>query len=69
MPQLELLEDLTRTALTEHYGLEDTAVRMDVQQYEDNAVWRITPPGRSSFVGRLSVRDGRPARQQRSEMR
>lgn len=67
--QLELLEDLTRTALTEHYGLDGAAVRMEVQQYEDNAVWRITPPGRSSFVGRLSVRDGRPARQQRSEMR
>ncbi len=67
--QLEQLEGLTRAALTEHYGLDGTAVRMDVQQYEDNAVWRVTPPGSDSFVARLSVRDGRPAHQQRSEMR
>ncbi|MGW4441995.1 phosphotransferase enzyme family protein [Streptomyces sp. NPDC004682] len=68
--QLELLETLTRAALTEHYGLDGAAVRMDVQQYEDNAVWRVTPPDADhSFVGRLSIRDGRPAPQQRSEMR
>ncbi|WP_414169192.1 phosphotransferase enzyme family protein [Streptoverticillium reticulum] len=67
--QLDLLEGLTRAALTEHYGLDGAAVRMEVQQYEDNAVWRITPQGGSSFVARLSVRDGRPAHQQRSEMR
>ncbi|MFF3359389.1 phosphotransferase enzyme family protein [Streptomyces sp. NPDC002917] len=67
--QLDLLEGLTRAALTECYGLNGAAVGMEVQQYEDNAVWRITPPGRSSFVARLSVRDGRPAHQQRSEMR
>ncbi|MEV7869208.1 phosphotransferase [Streptomyces sp. NPDC088124] len=67
--QLDLLEGLTRAALTEYYGLDGKAVRMEVQQYEDNAVWRITPPERSSFVARLSVRDGRPAHQQRSEMR
>lgn len=67
--QLDLLEGLTRTALTEHYGLDGTAVRMQVQQYEDNAVWRVTPPGQDSYVARLSVRDGRPAHQQRSEMR
>ena len=67
--QLEQLEGLTRTALTEHYGLDGPAVQMDVQQYEDNAVWRVTPPGGASFVARLSVRDGRPAHQQRSEMR
>ncbi|MFB7776240.1 phosphotransferase enzyme family protein [Streptomyces bauhiniae] len=68
--QLELLDTLTRAELTEHYGLDGAAVRMDVQQYEDNAVWRITPPDADhSFVGRLSIRDGRPAPQQRSEMR
>ncbi|WP_018546504.1 phosphotransferase [Streptomyces sp. LaPpAH-108] len=42
---------------------------MEVQQYEDNAVWRITSPGAGSFAGRLSLRDGRPVRQQRGEMR
>ncbi|MFJ5926450.1 phosphotransferase enzyme family protein [Kitasatospora sp. NPDC092948] len=67
--QLEQLEALTRAALAEQYGLDGTAARMDVQQYEDNAVWRVTPPGSGSFVARLSVRDGRPAHQQRSEMR
>ncbi|MFF1505680.1 hypothetical protein ACFVZR_39110 [Streptomyces sp. NPDC058316] len=67
--QLDLLEQLTRAALNKYYGLDGAAVRMEVQQYEDNAVWRVTPPGRSSFVARLSVRDGRPAHQQRSEMR
>ena len=67
--QLDLLEGLTRAALTEYYRLDGAAVRMEVQQYEDNAVWCITPQGRSSFVARLSVRDGRPAHQQRSEMR
>ncbi|MGW1194410.1 phosphotransferase enzyme family protein [Streptomyces sp. NPDC002536] len=67
--QLDLLERLTRAALTERYGLDGAAVRMEVQQYEDNAVWRVTPPGRGSFVARLSVRDGRPDHQQRSEMR
>ncbi|MFJ3250712.1 phosphotransferase enzyme family protein [Streptomyces sp. NPDC086782] len=44
-------------------------VPLQVQQYEDNAVWRVTPPGGAPFVARLSVRDGRPAHQQRSEMR
>ncbi|WP_416484270.1 phosphotransferase enzyme family protein [Streptomyces sp. CL12] len=67
--QLEELEGLTRATLSEHYGLDGTAVHMDVQQYEDNAVWRVTPPGGAPFVARLSVRDGRPAHQQRSEMR
>ncbi|MFJ9968696.1 phosphotransferase enzyme family protein [Streptomyces avermitilis] len=68
--QLDLLEGLTRAALTESYGLDGAAASVEVQQYEDNAVWRITPPDRdSSFVARLSVRDGRPAHQQRSEMR
>ncbi|WP_345045623.1 phosphotransferase enzyme family protein [Streptomyces sannanensis] len=67
--QLELLEQLTRTTLSEHYGLDGQAVQMQVQQYEDNAVWRVTPPGRASFVARVSVREGRPAHQQRSEMR
>lgn len=67
--QLELLEGLTRTALSEYYGLDGAAVQMEVQQYEDNAVWRITPPDADSYVARLSVRDGRPAHQQRSEMR
>ncbi|MEU8544566.1 phosphotransferase [Streptomyces sp. NPDC048717] len=65
--QLDRLEGVARSVLTEHYGLDGTAVRMDVQQYEDNAVWRATL-GRASFVVRLSVRDGRPAHQQRSEM-
>jgi Ser/Thr protein kinase RdoA (MazF antagonist) len=67
--QLDLLEGLTRAVLSEHYGLDGSAARMQVLQYEDNAVWRITSPGHSSFVARLSVRDGRPAHQQRSEMR
>lgn len=67
--QLDLLEGLTRATLTKHYALDGAAVHMEAQQYEDNAVWRITPPGRSSFVARLSVRDGRPSTQQRSEMR
>ncbi|MFG3517628.1 phosphotransferase enzyme family protein [Streptomyces bobili] len=68
--QLELLEGLTRAALTEYYGLDGAAATVQVQQYEDNAVWRITPPDHDgSFVARLSVRDGRPAHQQRSEMR
>ncbi|MGW0925860.1 hypothetical protein ACWD3J_43550 [Streptomyces sp. NPDC002755] len=68
--QLDLRETLTRAALTEHYGLDGEAATVEVQQYEDNAVWRITPSDRdSSFVARLSVRDGRPAHQQRSEMR
>ncbi|WP_055534319.1 phosphotransferase enzyme family protein [Streptomyces graminilatus] len=68
--QLDLLETLTRAALTEHYGLDGAAATVEVQQYEDNAVWQITPPDRDhSFVARLSVRDGRPAHQQRSEMR
>lgn len=66
--QLKQLEQLTRTALTEHYGLDGAAAQMDVQQYEDNAVWRVTPPGSDSFVARLSVRNGRSAQQQRSEM-
>ncbi|MEU7384202.1 phosphotransferase [Streptomyces sp. NPDC042207] len=44
-------------------------MQLQVQQYEDNAVWRVTPPGGAPFVARLSVRDGRPAHQQRSEMR
>ncbi|MFF1651601.1 phosphotransferase enzyme family protein [Streptomyces sp. NPDC058240] len=67
--QLDLLEQRTRAALSKYYGLNGAAAAMEVQQYEDNAVWRVTPPGRSSFVARLSVRDGRPAHQQRSEMR
>ncbi|WSQ06394.1 phosphotransferase [Streptomyces sp. NBC_01231] len=68
--QLARLERLMWTALTEHYGLDGPAAAVEVQQYEDKAVWRITPPDRdSSFVARLSVRDGRPAHQQRSEMR
>ncbi|MFQ6196968.1 phosphotransferase enzyme family protein [Streptomyces sp. NPDC000405] len=67
--QLDLLERLARAALTERYGLDGAAVRMEVQRYEDNAVWRVTPPGRGSFMARLSLRDGRPAHQQRSEMR
>ncbi|MGV9789035.1 phosphotransferase enzyme family protein [Streptomyces sp. NPDC003435] len=66
--QLDRLEAQTRTALTQHYGLDGAAVQMEVQQYEDNAVWRVTPPGQKSYVARLSVREGRPARQQRSEM-
>ncbi|MDH6578651.1 phosphotransferase [Kitasatospora sp. MAP5-34] len=67
--QLEQLERLTRAALSEHYGIDGDAV-MEVQQYEDNAVWRVTPPGSNdSYVARLSVRDGRPAHQQVSEMR
>lgn len=66
--QLDLLEGATRAALTEHYGLDGAAVRMEVQQYEDNAVWRVTPPAGDSFVARLSVRDRRPVHQQRSEM-
>jgi predicted amidohydrolase YtcJ len=32
--QLELLEDLTRTTLSEHYGLNGQAVQLQVQQYE-----------------------------------
>jgi hypothetical protein len=67
--QLAQLEQLTRAALTEHYDLDGTAARFEVQQYEDNAVWRVTPPGRDSLVARLSIRDGRPAHQQRSEIR
>ena len=67
--QLHQLEELTRATLTEHYGIDGTAARMDVQQYEDNAVWRVTRPGGDSYIARLSVRDGRPAHQQRSEMR
>jgi Ser/Thr protein kinase RdoA (MazF antagonist) len=67
--QLELLEDLTRTMLSEHYGLDGQAVQLQIQQYEDNAVWRVTPVGNTPFVARLSVRDSRPAHQQRSEMR
>ncbi|MEY9839594.1 phosphotransferase enzyme family protein [Streptacidiphilus sp. EB103A] len=67
--QLALLDRTTRAALTEHYGLDGSHVLMEVQQYEDNAVWRVTPPGHPSFAARLSVRDGRPAHQQRSEMR
>ncbi|MFF9436852.1 phosphotransferase enzyme family protein [Streptomyces sp. NPDC014735] len=66
--QLDLLESLCRAALSEHYGLDGDVVRMEVQRYEDNAVWRVTPPGRTSYVARLSVRDGRTTRQQRSEM-
>ncbi|MEU7340370.1 phosphotransferase [Streptomyces sp. NPDC007074] len=68
--QLALLDALMRTALSDHYGLDGPAARVELQQYEDNAVWRITPAGGdSSFVARLSVRDGRPEPQQRSEMR
>lgn len=67
--QLDLLERLTRAALAKHYRLDSTATEMTLQQYEDNAVWRITLPDGHSYVGRLSVRDGRPADQQRSEMR
>ncbi|OIJ86410.1 phosphotransferase enzyme family protein [Streptomyces colonosanans] len=67
--QLALLEEQARVTLTEHYGLVGAALQMEVQQYEDNAVWRVTSPGRDSFVARLSVRDGRPAHQQQSEMR
>ncbi|MET8411156.1 phosphotransferase [Streptomyces sp. NPDC005195] len=68
--QLTVLEALMRTTLSDHYGLDGAAARVELQQYEDNAVWRITPVGEaSSFVARLSVRDGRPEPQQRSEMR
>ncbi|WP_329586364.1 hypothetical protein OG298_03890 [Streptomyces sp. NBC_01005] len=44
--QLDLLEQLTRAALSEYYGLDGGAARMEVQQYEHNAVRRVTPPGR-----------------------
>ncbi|MGW1123875.1 phosphotransferase enzyme family protein [Streptomyces sp. NPDC002526] len=68
--QLARLETLARTALTEHYGLDGAKAEVGLQQYEDNAVWQVTPPGAGhSLVVRLSVRDGRPAEQQRSEMR
>jgi Ser/Thr protein kinase RdoA (MazF antagonist) len=67
--QLGLLEELTRAALSEYYGLDGAAAQMEVQQYEDNAVWRVTLAGRTSYVARLSVRDGRPVHQQCSEMR
>ncbi|WP_280426391.1 phosphotransferase enzyme family protein [Nocardia carnea] len=67
--QLELLEKLARTALAEHYNLDTTNLVMRVQQYEDNAVWRAITVDGTSYVARLSIRDGRPAHQQRSEMR
>lgn len=67
--RLDLLEQLTRTALSEYYGLGGGAARMEVQQYEHNAARRVTAPGRTSYVARLSVRVGNPAHQQRSEMR
>lgn len=66
--QLDLLERLTRATLTEHYGLDGPELVMEVQQYEDNAVWRATAPDGHSYVVRLSIRDGRPANQQRAEM-
>ncbi|NNH71011.1 hypothetical protein HLB23_14250 [Nocardia uniformis] len=66
--QLDLLEQLTRTVLHEHYDIAGPAPTFEVQQFEDNAVWRVRA-GDSSYVARLSIRDGRPAHQQRSEMR
>lgn len=66
--QLSVLDGLTRAALPIHYGISATA-ELELQQYEDNAVWRGTPAGsETSYVARLSIRDGRPADQQRSEM-
>ncbi|MCX5103953.1 MULTISPECIES: hypothetical protein [unclassified Streptomyces] len=67
--RLDLLEQLTRTALSEYYGLGGGAAQVEVQQHEHNAARRVTPPGRTSYVARLSVRVGNPAHQQRSEMR
>ncbi|WP_433195838.1 phosphotransferase enzyme family protein [Nocardia sp. CA-107356] len=67
--QLDLLEQLTRAVLPEHYDIDGAELLMQLQQYEDNAVWRVTPAGGDSYVARLSIRDGRPAHQQRSEMR
>lgn len=67
--QLDRLEGLARAALTDSYGFDGAAARMEVRKYEDNAVWRVTPPGAGSFTARLSVRGGRLAGEQRSEMR
>lgn len=65
--QLALLDRLTRDALARHWELND--VVLDVQQFEDNAVWRATSTAGDDYAVRLSVRDGRSARQQRDEMR
>lgn len=66
--QLSVLEGLICAALPIHYGIPATA-ELELQQYEDNAVWRVTPVrSETSYVARLSIRDGRPADQQRSEM-
>ncbi|MGF6884876.1 Ser/Thr protein kinase RdoA (MazF antagonist) [Nocardia sp. GAS34] len=66
--QLRVLDQLTRAALPTHYGIDGTAAILELQRYEDNAVWRVTPDSDQSFVARLSSHDGRTADQQRSEM-
>lgn len=67
--QLDRLEQLTLSALSQHYDLDGAGVVLQVQQYEDNAVWRAVTHDDRSYVVRLSVRDGRPPHQQRSEMK
>lgn len=68
--QLDLLERQARTALAERYAdLAEPGLALSVQQYEDNAVWRADTSDGRAYVVRLSVRDGRTADQQRSEMR
>ncbi|MFI2473072.1 phosphotransferase enzyme family protein [Nocardia xishanensis] len=64
--QLAVLEKSVRAELT-RYGI-DAGADMTLQQYEDNAVWRIDTPGQP-YVARLSVRAGRTVPQQKSEMR
>jgi Ser/Thr protein kinase RdoA (MazF antagonist) len=63
------LEEVARNAFSAHYGLDGHTVGLQIQQYEDNAVWRVSPPSGGPFVARLSVRDGRPPHHQCSEMR
>ena len=64
--QLAVLEKYVRAELHQ-YDI-DPGADMTLQQYEDNAVWRIDTPDQT-YVARLSVRTGRTVPQQKSEMR
>lgn len=63
--QLSILSRLAIKALTQ-YGLE--RARIDLLQYEDNAVYRITSPDNEYFVLRINAVDGHQLTAQQSEM-
>ncbi|MFD6465639.1 phosphotransferase [Streptomyces goshikiensis] len=64
--QLARMEDVARTTLNDRYGI--TPGPFTLQQYEDNCVYR-TDTADGPYTVRMSVRDGRPAQHQASELR